>query len=122
MNARPTDAYLARFQRVLAYIDAHLEQDLSVARLSEVASFSRHHFLRQFSACFGMGVYQYVQLCRLRRAAHQLAFRASRPLIDIALDSGYENAESFSRAFKKSCGQTACRAKEPLHAYPHPPP
>ena len=106
MNARPTDAYRARFQKVLAYIDRHLSEELSVARLSEVAAFSKHHFLRQFSELFGIGVYKYIQLSRLKRASHQLAFRDHQSVIDIALDSGYDHPESFSRAFKKSTGQT----------------
>lgn len=106
MNPRPRDTYLARFQKVLAYIDAHLHDELGLVQLSEVAMFSKHHFLRQFSELFGLGVYQYVQLCRLKRASYQLAFRRDRPVIEIALDSGYEHAESFSRAFKKIAGQT----------------
>lgn len=106
MNARPSDAYLARFQKVLGYIDEHLHEDLTVARLSNVAAFSRHHFLRQFSDLFGIGVYKYVQLRRLKRASYQLAFRGDQPVIEIALDSGYDHPESFSRAFKKSVGQT----------------
>ena len=106
MNAHTTDAYLARFQKVLAYIDANLSEDLTVARLSDVAAFSKHHFLRQFSELFGIGVYKYVQLCRLKRASYQLAFRDDQAITDIALDSGYGNAESFSRAFKQSAGQT----------------
>jgi len=106
LNARATDAYLARFRKVLAYIDANLSDDLTVVRLSGVAAFSKHHFLRQFSELFGIGVYKYVQLCRLKRASYQLAFRDDRTVTDIALDSGYDNAESFSRAFKKSAGQT----------------
>lgn len=106
MTARPTDAYLARFQKVLAYIDAHLSEELTLARLSEVAAFSKYHFLRQFSELFGIGVYKYVQLCRLKRASYQLAFRHDQPVTDIALDSGYDNAESFTRAFKKSARQT----------------
>ena len=106
MNTRVTDAYLARFQKVLAYIDANLSEDLTVARLSDVAAFSKHHFLRQFSELFGIGVYKYVQLCRLKRASYRLAFRDDQAITDIALDSGYDNAESFSRAFKQSAGQT----------------
>lgn len=106
MTTRPKDFYLARFQKVFAYIDDHLSEDLTVARLSEVAAFSKHHFLRQFSDLFGIGVYKYVQLCRLKRASYRLAFRSDQPVTDIALDSGYDNAESFSRAFKKGAGQT----------------
>jgi AraC family transcriptional regulator len=106
LTARSADAYHARFQKVFEYIDAHLSEDLGVAKLSQVAAFSKHHFLRQFSELYGIGVYQYVQLTRLKRASHRLAFRDSQSVIDIALDSGYDNPESFSRAFKKSIGQT----------------
>ncbi|WP_203546596.1 AraC family transcriptional regulator [Dyella caseinilytica] len=91
---------------MLDYIDVHLSEDLNLDRLSEVATFSKHHFLRQFSELFGIGVYRYIQMTRLKRASHQLAFRGGQTITDIALDSGYDNPESFSRAFKKSIGQT----------------
>jgi AraC family transcriptional regulator len=121
LTARPTDAYRARFQKVLEHIDAHLAEELSIARLSEVAAFSKHHFLRQFSELFGISAYKYIQLTRLKRASHQLAFRDGQPVIEIALENGYENPESFARAFKKGIGQTPTEFRkqpqwEPWHA------
>jgi AraC family transcriptional regulator len=106
LTAADAEAYLARFRRVLEHIDAHPDQDLSVEQLSRVAAFSKFHFHRQFSALFGMGVYDYVQLHRLKRASYRLAFRTEQPVLEIALDSGYEGPEAFSRAFKKRVGQT----------------
>jgi AraC family transcriptional regulator len=100
------DAYHLRFRRVLDHIEAHLDDELTVERLSGVAAFSKYHFHRRFSELFGIGVYEYVQLVRLRRASYQLAFRAHRRILDIALTSGYESSEAFSRAFKKTLGQT----------------
>lgn len=97
--------YRARFRRVLEHIDTHLDADLGVEQLSAVAAFSKHHFHRQFTALFGMGVYKYLQLKRLKRASYELAFR-TQPIVDIALASGYEGSEAFSRAFKKSIGQS----------------
>ena len=91
---------------MLEHIDAQLDDDLTVGRLSGVAAFSKFHFHRQFSALFGLGVYRYVQLVRLRRASHQLAFRQHLSIIEIALASGYDSHEAFSRAFKKVVGQT----------------
>lgn len=104
MNTR--EEYLVRFAKVLAYVDANLEGDLSVEQLSGVAAFSKFHFHRQFAALFGVGVYEYVQLMRLKRAAFELAFRDGRTVLEIALDAGYESPESFARAFKKRLGQT----------------
>jgi AraC family transcriptional regulator len=106
LNAADADAYLARFRKVLEHIDAHLDGDLSVEGLSRVAAFSKFHFHRQFSSLFGMGVYEYVQLQRLKRASYQLAFRDQHSIIDIALATGYEGPEAFARAFKKRVGQT----------------
>lgn len=100
------DDYLIRFARVLAHVDANLDGDLSVETLSGVAAFSKFHFHRQFSALFGLGVYEYVQLTRLKRAAYQLAFRDRQTVLEIALDAGYESSEAFARAFKKRIGQT----------------
>ena len=107
----PADLYRERFRRVLDYIDAHLEEELRVERLSEVAAFSKYHFHRQFSELFGLGVSRYVQLLRMRRASFQLAFREER-VLDIAISSGYESAEAFARAFKKSFGQTPSEFRE----------
>jgi AraC family transcriptional regulator len=106
LTVSAVDIYRARFRKVLEYIDAHLDDDLTVDRLSSVAAFSKYHFHRQFSEFFVVSVYKYVQLNRLKRAAYQLVFRDRTSIIDIALASGYENPESFSRAFKKSIGQT----------------
>jgi AraC family transcriptional regulator len=100
------DAYRKRFQKVLDFVETHLEDELTVDRLSDVAAFSKYHFHRQFSAIFGVGVHKYVQLLRLKRASYELAFRESRRVIDVAMESGYESHEAFSRAFKKSFGQT----------------
>lgn len=96
------EAYFARFRRVLEHIDAHADADadLSVEALSTVAAFSKFHFHRQFSELFGVGVHKYVQLLRLKRASYRLAFRGDS-VLDIALSSGYESHEAFSRAFRK---------------------
>ncbi|MFD1626260.1 AraC family transcriptional regulator [Azospirillum griseum] len=103
----PTAAqrYRARFQRVLRHIDDHPDGDLSVAALSAVAAFSPHHFHRQFTALFGIGIHRCVQLLRFKRAGHRLAFRTD-PILTIALDAGYDGPEAFARAFKRCVGQS----------------
>jgi AraC family transcriptional regulator len=101
-----TAKYRSRFRRVLDYLDRHLERGPSVEELSAVAAFSKYHFHRQFCGLFGVGVYEYVQLGRLKRASYRLAFRRPGKTIDIALASGYATPEAFARAFKKVVGQT----------------
>lgn len=99
-------AYAARFNRVFDYIDKHIDEVLSLEKLSQVADFSKYHFHRQFSEYTGISVFRYVQLIRLKRASYRLAFNRIDRIIDIALDAGFENPGSFSRAFKNTFGQT----------------
>jgi AraC family transcriptional regulator len=116
-----TEAYRARLRRVLAHIDRHLEQALTLERLAAVAAFSKYHFHRQFRGLYRVGVHEYVELGRLKRASYRLAFRRPGRTIDVALASGYESANTFARAFKKVIGQTpsafrTAPAWEPWHA------
>lgn len=98
--------YTRCITRVVAYIEKHLDEELSVATLSAVAHFSPCHFHRQFSAYTGIGVGRLVQQLRLRRASRRLVFEPDTSITAIAHDAGFANAESFSRAFRKETGQS----------------
>lgn len=100
-NTLNTENYQRRFTRVFDYIDKHLDEPLLLERLSEVAHFSPFHFHRQFSTYCGLPPGRYIQLMRLKRASYRLAFNPHEKVIDIALDAGFQHAESFSRAFKQ---------------------
>lgn len=120
-------AYAKRFDAVLAYIDGHLEGDLSVKALSEVAHFSVYHFHRQFTAYVGVPVARYVQLMRLRRAAHRLVAGAQYSVLEASFDAGFDSPEAFSRAFRRDFGmaprafrqQPDWRAWHAVFAIPH---
>ena len=105
-NETAAKAYEQRMTKVFEYINNHLFESLSVETLSQVAHFSKFHFHRQFSEYYGVAIHKYIQLIRLKQASYQLAFRKHWRIVDIALSSGFENAESFCRAFKKTFGQT----------------
>jgi AraC family transcriptional regulator len=106
VTASPSDDLARRFRRVLDHVDGHLEEDLTLERLSAIAAYSKFHFLRQFRATFGVGVHQYVSLVRLKRAAYELAYRPGSRILDVAIACGYESHDAFGRAFKKVLGQT----------------
>ena len=106
MSSSSADRYRARFRAVLEFIDAHADEPLDLERLSNVAAFSKFHFQRQFTELFGIGVFKYMQLTRLKRASYRLAFRDDVSVLDVAHDSGYEGPEAFARAYKQACGQS----------------
>lgn len=115
MNNDKSDLYAQRFERVFAYIEQHLDSALTVEQLSAVACFSRFHFHRQFSQYCGVSASRYITLMRLKRASYRLVQPLPEKIIDIALDAGFENPESFSRAFKNTFGLTPSEfRKEPV--------
>jgi AraC family transcriptional regulator len=112
VNETTAKAYAQCFNRVLDYIDANLDAALSVEQLSRIANFSKYHFLRQFSQYAGMSLFSYIRLMRFKQASYRLAINAQERIIDIALDTGFENPESFSRAFKNTFGQTPTQFRQ----------
>lgn len=103
-NSRHT--YVARINRVLDHIDAHLAQPLSLADLAAVAHFSAWHFHRVFQAMTGETLADRVRRRRLEVAAGRLLFLPPEPVLAIALDVGFGSAAVFTRAFSAHFGVT----------------
>lgn len=104
-SSRPKH-YARRIQRILDYMETHLDEDLSLESMAELANFSSFHFHRQFTAYTGITMAKFVRLLRLRRASMRLAFLPDFSVLDIAIEAGFESAEGFSRAFKSLHGQS----------------
>ena len=100
MSPNSVQRFHARFLAVLEYVESHLDDEMCVEDLAAIAAFSKFHFHRQFQSLFGMNVYRYVQLSRLKRASYQLAFR-DQSVLEAAAANGYESPESFARAFRR---------------------
>ena len=88
---------------VLAYIDAHLAEALTLQDLAQVAHLSAYHFAHMFKQSTHMSPHQYVLQRRLQQA-RDLIRSSDKPIIDIALQCGFGNASHFSRRFKQHFG------------------
>lgn len=94
-----------RLSRVLSFIEANLEGDLTIARLAGIACLSRFHFARAFKLATGRSPHQYVSAKRLAHGK-ALLMRADRSLVDISLALGFSGQANFTRAFRQLTGQT----------------
>jgi AraC family transcriptional regulator len=94
-----------RLSRVLDYIEANLEGDLTIDHLASIACLSRFHFARAFKAGIGQAPHQYVSAKRLERAKG-LLMRGDQSLVDIALALNFSCQANFTRAFRQVTGQT----------------
>jgi AraC family transcriptional regulator len=107
VSARATQAGLdrRRLTRVLDYIGANLEGDLTLARLAAIACLSRFHFSRAFKTAVGRSPHHYVSAKRLE-FAKQLLGKGDQPLAHIALTLKFSCQANFTRAFREATGQT----------------
>jgi AraC family transcriptional regulator len=114
--------YEARLNRVTDYIYAHLDKSLDLAKLAGVAYLSPYHFHRIYRAARGETVNTTVRHLRLHRAAAQLA-QANFSIEQISSTAGYQNVQSFSRAFNERYAMPPARYRKlGSHSQYHPPP
>jgi AraC family transcriptional regulator len=94
-----------RLARVLDYIAANLESDLTNDHLASIACLSQFHFARAFKAAVGRSPHRYVNDERLERAK-ALLMGGDRPLVDIAFALKFSCQANFTRAFRQATGRT----------------
>lgn len=99
------DMDAAALTRSLTYIQAQLDGDVSLKSLAAVAGCSPPYFARRFADMMAETPKQYTSRLRLERAALRLVLLGDR-ILDIALDCGFSNHETFSRAFRRRFGVT----------------
>ncbi len=88
--------------RILNYIEEHLEEKLTNKQLADIAGYSEYHFLQLFKAHTGQTVMEYICRRRLFRAMDEIV--AGGRIIDVAFRYGFESHSAFSRAFKREFG------------------
>lgn len=91
-----------RFNEMLAYINHHLPEDLSVEQLSGRFYLSPSYLMHAFRRRTGCTVHQYILQKRLIAAAVRI--RSGEPVLLSAQASGFSDYTAFLRAFRKMYG------------------
>lgn len=97
--------YTQRINKVVAYINDHLDESLDLKSLAEVAALSEFHFHRIFKALKGESIGAHISRLRIEAAARLLRYSALS-IEDIAFNIGYEAPAALSKAFKNQYGIT----------------
>jgi AraC family transcriptional regulator len=97
-----------RVKRIRDHVDAHLQDDLDVVTLAEMAGLSVRHFSRAFTKQVGQTPHRWIMSCRVERAL-QLLRDESRSLVDIASECGFSSQSHLSRVLKQETGHTPKR-------------
>lgn len=94
-----------KLQRVIEYIDAHLDCDLSLKELAEIVQMSAHYFAQLFKQSTGISPHQYVIRCRIERSK-ELLKQKQITIADVAEIVGFVDQSHFHRHFKRLVGIT----------------
>ena len=92
-------------RRILDYIEAHLDESLSLARLAGIAGVSASHFKPLFKQSLGLPVHQYVIRRRVEHAK-RLLLAGRSPMSEIALAAGFAHQSHMARAMRRVLGMT----------------
>lgn len=100
---RRNGQYEEKLKLVLGYIHAHYAERVTVAGLAALCGFSPAHFMSVFKKYMNCGCVRYLNDYRLRRAALSL-LETDAPVMQVAMDSGFQNISYFNRIFKQKYG------------------
>ncbi|MEO3434248.1 AraC family transcriptional regulator [Inquilinus sp. CAU 1745] len=99
------DARSKRIEELVRWMDEEVERPLPLHALAQIAGLSPYHLLREFKREIGITPHQYLLAGRLRRAAALLR-QTPDPVLEIALNAGFNDLSEFNRRFRRTLGCT----------------
>jgi AraC-like DNA-binding protein len=102
--AAPASAW-SRVTQTVRLIDETPDAPHTLASLAQLCGLSDFYFLRTFERVTGVTPHQYVLRARLRHAALRVAGEDTK-IVDIALDSGFNDVSNFNHAFRAEFGMS----------------
>lgn len=93
------------------YLEAHYREDLNIRQVSSDFHMTSQYFSKYFKKHMNQTYYRYLSGVRLRHALEDL-LTSDRTLLQIALDNGFPNAESFHSYFLKTYGMSPAEYRE----------
>ncbi|QGQ98737.1 helix-turn-helix domain-containing protein [Paenibacillus psychroresistens] len=91
--------------KLKAYIDRHLDEELSLVRLAEIVYLNPTYLSRLFKQHTGQGISHYITQLRLIKS-QELLKHSKLKVQEIAVKAGFDSATSFGRFFKRETNLT----------------
>ena len=99
------------FAAVINYIEEHLEDNIDMKKIEQLAKVSEYNFQKIFSILSGLTLGDYIRKRRLSKSLYDLR-ETDEKIIDIAFKYGYSSSESYSRAFQQLFNISPSKARK----------
>lgn len=112
--------WIERLNEAMAYIEAHIQDEICLEEAAKIACTSSYNFQRVFSYMTGIPVSEYIRRRRMTLAAEDLRL-GNEKIIDIALRYQYASPTAFNRAFRSVHGIAPSQVRKEhaaVKAYP----
>ena len=96
--------YEEMMEDCIAYVDEHIRENITVEDMAKRYAYTATYFSYMFSVYFEMPFSQYIRKIRLRRASSELLKK--KQVTETALQYGFNNVQSFSKAFRREFGMS----------------
>lgn len=94
-----------KLKKALEFIKEHLDEDLSLQDIAEEVGMSPYHFARGLKNEIGLAPHQYIIEQRIIKAK-ELLTGTNLPIVEIALQVGYNTQSHFTAVFHRHTGVT----------------
>lgn len=102
--------WIERLNKAINYMEEHLEDEIELEKVAQIACCSAFHFQRMFSYIAGIPLSEYIRRRRMTKAALDLQ-SSDMKVVDIAMKYRYDSPTAFTRAFKNIHGISPSEAK-----------
>jgi AraC family transcriptional regulator len=105
------EVYVERLNRAIHFVESNLDKKILLKDIAAHAYLSEYHFHRIFKSATGETIKEFQLRLKIERAAIRLK-HSKNSIGQIAFDNGFENQETFTRAFKRYFGHTPLEYRE----------
>lgn len=103
-NSSPVgEKSLEKMKTILKYVEDHYKEHLTIEDMAELTFYSKSHFMKFFKSHMGTGFIDYLNDYRLVMA-ERLLRSSDNSVLEIAVQSGFDNLSYFNRIFKRKYG------------------
>lgn len=102
---------LEKLKQIIKYVEEHYAEPITIEEMAQLSYYSTSHFMKFFKANMNTSFTSYLNNYRLTIAARLLTTTNST-ILEIAIQTGFDNLSYFNRLFRRKYGTTPSKYRQ----------